>query len=69
METLRQSFPSFRFLYRRLAWWDHIKMDMGAGPQASRDSSIVLDGRRSRYANTEHGGMIGPCVGWILLCN
>lgn len=41
-------------------------MDMGAGPQASRDSSILLDGRHFSRADMEHGGMIGPCVGWIL---
>lgn len=28
-------------------------MDMGAGDQASRDRGILLDGRRSWYADTE----------------
>lgn len=42
------------------------KMDMGAGPQASRDSVILLDGRHFSRGDMEHGGTIGPCVGWIL---
>ena len=41
---------------------DHT-MDMGTGAQASRDSSIVLDGWRSRYVDMEaqlapRGGLI-----------
>ena len=41
-------------------------MNMGAGPQASLDSSILLDGRHFSRADMENGGTLGPCVGWIL---